>query len=265
MAYATWLLDALRAEGVNVIPVDGWETRGRGPMGEIKGMMDHHTAGPKDAIGTPSLNLIIHGRPDLAGPLSQLYTATNGDVYLVAAGRCNHAGEGVWEGIVTGNLSFVGNEIENAGDGHDDWPREQYEAAVKTNAAVLRHIHAKAIMAVGHKEYARPRGRKIDPAFDMTAFRLDVERQLTGRPIVPPAAADAPKVPAQHPALAMLRKGDRGESVAQLQALLGMALAPGERGVFGPKTDAAVRSFQLAHHLTDDGKVGPLTWKAMGV
>jgi hypothetical protein len=27
-------------------------------------------------------------------------------------------------------------------------------------------------MCVGHKEYAQPPGRKIDPSFDMTAFRL---------------------------------------------------------------------------------------------
>jgi hypothetical protein len=29
-------------------------------------------------------------------------------------------------------------------------------------------------MCVGHKEYALPAGRKIDPSFDMIAFRLKV-------------------------------------------------------------------------------------------
>ncbi len=64
-----------------------------------------------------------------------------------------------------------------------------------------------------------------------------------------------------------LAKGDRGFEVLELQwrlNKLGYKIAAD--GIFGPKTDAAVKEFQKACQLVTDGIVGPKTWgKIYGV
>jgi hypothetical protein len=62
-----------------------------------------------------------------------------------------------------------------------------------------------------------------------------------------------------------LRQGNRGEDVRHVQQLLQLAgNDPGPLdGIFGPRTDAAVRAFQTANHLLRDGIVGPQTWAAL--
>ena len=65
-----------------------------------------------------------------------------------------------------------------------------------------------------------------------------------------------------------LKKGSKGESVKALQILLnGYGYNCGNvDGDFGAKTENAVRAFQRAHKLTQDGIVGKNTWnKLMGV
>lgn len=58
-----------------------------------------------------------------------------------------------------------------------------------------------------------------------------------------------------------LKKGDKGEDVKTLQRALDITAD----GIFGPKTDTAVRQFQRMHDLVDDGIVGAMTWAALGV
>ena len=64
-----------------------------------------------------------------------------------------------------------------------------------------------------------------------------------------------------------LRRGNQGETVEELQALLnakfGFSLEID--GNFGKATETAVKEFQKAHGLTADGVAGPKTWKALGV
>jgi peptidoglycan hydrolase-like protein with peptidoglycan-binding domain len=63
-----------------------------------------------------------------------------------------------------------------------------------------------------------------------------------------------------------LHSGSTGSDVRRLQRILVMVklLDPaGIDGVFGPHTEAAVKSFQESAGLASDGIAGPLTWAAL--
>lgn len=174
MVYSlTWLPNVLRAAGLKVIEYPGWETRGHGDLKEVKFILCHHTASKIGTSVKAVVDLIANGRPDLKGPLSQLFLSKDGTFHVIAAGLGYHAGAGSWQGIGTGNSSSIGIEADNNGIG-EPWPEVQVNAYARGCAAILKHIKAKPIMCAGHKEYALPAGRKIDPSFDMNAFRQRV-------------------------------------------------------------------------------------------
>jgi len=63
----------------------------------------------------------------------------------------------------------------------------------------------------------------------------------------------------------VLRRGDRGATVRQLQTLLqslGFYNGPID-GIFGSQTESAVRQAQAKNNLTVDGIVGPATWQIL--
>ena len=255
----TWLPKVLQDAGLKVAPVDGWETRGSGDMGPVKGVICHHTAGPRGNGNMPSLRTIIDGRPDLPGPLAQLGLGRDGTFYVIAAGRCNHAGKGEWNGEKAGNTNFIGIEAENTG-GFDDfpWPAVQLDAYQRGVAAIFKHLNLKADCCAGHREYALPSGRKTDPTLDMVAFRATVLQFLAdGVPPRPPIPVVEPPSANGRPPRRTIRRGDEGDEVTALQKRLQLADAD---GTFGPKTEAAVRQFQREHDMVADGIVGPKTW-----
>lgn len=63
----------------------------------------------------------------------------------------------------------------------------------------------------------------------------------------------------------MLRKGDRNEYVRHWQMFLNLnGYACGNTdGIFGPKTEAAVKKWQKTHGLVADGIIGPKTWGSL--
>lgn len=155
--WLTDMADALRSAGLDVVEHPGWKTRGRSEMRAVRGIMLHHTAGPA-AGDLPSLNTVINGRPDVPGPLAQLMLARSGAWHVIAAGRCNHAGQGDWPGL-TGGYDIVGIEGESTGTG--DWTSAQHAAWLVGVRALARHYQVPSTRVIGHREWA-PR-RKIDP------------------------------------------------------------------------------------------------------
>lgn len=254
----TWLADALRQAGMAVVEEPGWKDRGRGEFGPPKGVLIHHTASNAKGGDAPDLGIVVNGRadPPLTGPLCNLLLSRSAVFHVIAAGRANHAGPGMWHGVTQGNSELIGIEAENDGV-HEPWPSGQMDALVHGTATILKHVGADSVMAAGHKEYALPRGRKVDPDFDMIAFREHVENVIDLGATVP---LQILPVVQTDPARSMLRKGDHGVSVAELQRLLGIA----HDGFFGPMTEAAVKQFQKSHGLAVDGLVGPATWRAIG-
>jgi peptidoglycan hydrolase-like protein with peptidoglycan-binding domain len=57
----------------------------------------------------------------------------------------------------------------------------------------------------------------------------------------------------------LLKKGDNNEDVKKLQVKLGVDPI----GNFGPKTEEAVKAWQRANGLNDDGVVGNDTWNKL--
>lgn len=61
-----------------------------------------------------------------------------------------------------------------------------------------------------------------------------------------------------------IQNGNKGSRVRMLQGLLvAWRYNVAVDGVFGPKTEAAVRSFQSKYAKPSDGIVGPITWNAL--
>lgn len=58
-----------------------------------------------------------------------------------------------------------------------------------------------------------------------------------------------------------IKNGSKGDEVKLLQRKLNLT----DDGIFGPKTEAAVKKWQKEHNIEADGIVGPKTWAALGV
>lgn len=197
----TGIAARLRAAGLNVHEVAGWQDRGSADFNP-RGSVDHHTAGPR--VGNaPSLNICINGRTGLPGPLCHVLIGRDNTCFVIAAGRANHAGTGGWRGL-SGNSSVYGIERENVGTTAEPWRADQTDVAARAHAALVRG-RAGADMVCGHREWAPT--RKVDAhSVNYAAFRQTVKDYLSKQGGTVPE----PDPPVQEDEMYIIVKGDDG-------------------------------------------------------
>ena len=83
----------------------------------------------------------------------------------------------------------------------------------------------------------------------------------TAKPKVAKKSKKAKGKGTSEPGTVVLKRGDRGAAVRQVQEALGVAAD----GVFGAQTEQAVKRFQKRKGLAADGVVGPQTRDALGL
>jgi len=289
----TWLYDVLAAElgADRVVAMDGWKTRGHGDFKDVRGVMLHHTGGRASAAS------IRDGRPDLAGPLSNLHIGMDGKVTVVAAGVCWHAGSGSlpWVQTNMGNWYLLGVECEwpyraginDRNQWSERWTDAQVIAMRDASAAMLGYLGYKEDRLTMHKTYAGAAQGKWDPGnMDLGWMQREVRKDIDGfvfpgeRPegasiVVPSTPPPVQKPPVTVPgawADILLYRGMPGPDaqVRELQRRLKAAYANSHGrlvgeidGWFGARTESAVSSFQRAAGLDVDGIVGPMTAAAL--
>ena len=170
------LPDSLRAAGLTVVVIPGWEDRGRpASTGDFDpvGVLWHHTGAAANSRAYAEW-LAVEGRTDLPAPLCHLSIDRQGTVYVIASGRANHAGRAKASGTVAagdGNALYVGVECMNTGT--EGWSRPQYDGMVRTGVVLARLLGTSVETQRAHKETSLT--GKWDPgALDMDAFRTDI-------------------------------------------------------------------------------------------
>lgn len=233
-----WLADVLESAGLTVRRVGGWETRGKDSWPYYfnpQGIVWHHTATSPSLSTTSLVALIIHGRADLPGPLSQLVLERDGVYYVIASGKANHAGAGGWRGL-NSNYQVVGIEAANNGVG-ETWPAVQLDAYERGTKAILNKLGRTSDWMCAHREWA-PK-RKIDPY----GLAMNVERRIV----------------AEVGETMIIKPNARGNYIRPYQqALNNWAIIQGVPGWtplivdgdYGPSTVAAVSRYQAAAEIS---------------
>lgn len=126
-----------------------------------------------------------------------------------------------------------GRIVSGSGQKQPAWQWRKYSGS----NAHTRHVHISVKSSKAHYDDTR-------------------DWSLPGRPATPPVK----------PQQSVLKRGSKGAFVVELQrnlAALGYAVGAAD-GIYGEKTEAAVKAFQKARGLAVDGWAGPRTLEAIG-
>jgi N-acetyl-anhydromuramyl-L-alanine amidase AmpD len=217
----TQLATVARRTGYPVVEVKGWKSRGRpGGMLGVRTITCHHTANGGAKGNYPSLRVVRDGRSGLPGPLAQYGLGRDGTIFVIAAGRCNHAG--VSRSRDYTNSYAIGIEAEAVGvpGAKGDWPARQLESYARLCRALVDEFSAVQVADVrGHKETCSPRGRKSDPSFSMPSFRSRVAAvDLRKRPTHIPNKDEDPMTPADFARIEKMLDAHQRDTVAAVRA-----------------------------------------------
>lgn len=175
-------------------------------------------------------------------------TSTGGSTSTSTGGTTTNTVAGPNDTLVLGSRGPVVSEVQSSLATHGFSPGSADGIfGGKTFAAVLAFQEARGLLVDG----------KVGPA-TKAALASEVQAQPSPQQAVsapPPAASSG----------ALVAYGTRGSSVIDLQSMLAqLGHDPGGvDGAFGPLTLAAIKRFQQANGLTDDGTVGQGTWDAL--
>src|SRR5436309_6796260 len=139
-------------------------------------------------------------------------------------------------------------------------PQRDLASVEVWHRSLERSRRRRVLAAQGRKEVARRKQASVAASAAMVvsptaaAFAAAGAGGGAGSHVSSASSANraiAPAAPAHY-----LRLGSQGPDVVRVQAALGQV----PDGIFGPRTDAAVRIFQARNGLASDGIVGPKTW-----
>lgn len=259
MARLNGLATVAKRTGYPVKEVSGWKSRGSSSYNKPKSVIVHHTASGSRSGNAPSLGVVRNGRPGLPGPLCQILLARDGTIYIVASGRANHAGR--VNATKYSNSNSIGIEAENNGVG-EPWSDRQMDAYAKLCRELCDHYGISYSNVRGHKEVCSPRGRKIDPTFNMNTFRNMVKNRKGSGASGGGGGSSKPSSPTYKEVKYGTTLGlyDKGAPVKEWQEKALGYTGKKADGHFGPGTETDTKTFQRAHGVTADGLVGPNTW-----
>lgn len=158
--------------------VAAWSDHNAGAMGEVVGVVMHHTGSAWSAAGVaPTLRIVREGRSDLQNALCTFYIDKAGTIYLVTEKIAWHAGQGYYRGITDGNGHFLGIEAESDGV---HWTAETIESYVLLVAEICRFLGIdEHVWAIRHAVWATPPGRKTDfSGINETDFRARIGARI---------------------------------------------------------------------------------------